>query len=102
MDFDEVLPEVDMVERYQNDPLIHRIADTYWEQWKKSDSDEKISRKEFIERYKDRILMSAYSFISIEIDKMAQSITNFKKEQQMKEMKSNSKLIGLDGKKLSD
>jgi hypothetical protein len=91
MDFNEALSEVDMKERYKNDPLINKITDTYWEQWKKSDSDEKISRMEFLERYKDRILMSAYSFISIEIDKMAKH---------MAEMEEDPKLIALYGKKL--
>jgi len=97
MNFDEVLPEVDMVERYQNDVLLAKIVDTYWQQWKKSDSDEKISRMEFLERYQDRIMMAAYSYLSIEVNKLAQEKT---RQEKFKKLQNDSKLIGLDGQKL--
>jgi len=100
MDFNEVLPEVDMVERYQNDPLLAKIVDTYWQQWKKSDSDEKISRMEFLERYQDRIMMAAYSYLSIEIDRMAHEQAERTRREELKKMQNDSKLIGLDGQKL--
>ncbi|MFW5895376.1 MAG: hypothetical protein ACOCT9_01400 [archaeon] len=88
IDKDNILKPAKMKKLYDKDSLIKKITDGAYEKYQKEVKIEKdkISKEEFLKKYRDRILYHAYifvdSYLSGVLEEMEKAHKNHKAEQQ--------------------